>query len=256
MRPQCDYFLHERMSSEVSVPEVYYNEPTPPYFFGARAVPVGSPILVANYDHYSVGAIQPLDCQGVSCPNLTIYRPPTDCDRYELVPAAALLTPNEEIRWPLQLRVQSATVYTEVTTPVAASQDTTASTSSTAARSSEQHAADLTSSPSLITFQRLGFEPEFTAYSVRGLAADHVMIYEPRSTPISVMALIVLVTCAPLVLLCGRAARAIVAEGTGGTLRRMTEDHGDEDSPDASPSASRSASPAFHSREAAIVDLV
>ena len=50
----CDYFLHARMSPQVSVPDSYFDRLTPPYFLGARAVPAGSPMLVATAEHYAV----------------------------------------------------------------------------------------------------------------------------------------------------------------------------------------------------------
>ena len=36
-------------------------------------------------------------CQGVACANVSVYRPPIDFDRYELVPAAALLSPGDKV---------------------------------------------------------------------------------------------------------------------------------------------------------------
>ena len=217
----CDYFLHERMSSAVSVPEVYYNEATPPYFAGSHAVPAGSPILVATSEHYSVRSnyLVRNGCRGSRCDNVSVYRPPGDFDRYELVPAAALQTPMEKIRWPLQLRVQSAVIYKEVKSAGAVPE---------------------AMAPNLITFQGLGFEPEFTAYSAPGLAADHVSVYK-RATPAGVAALIFVVVSLPLVLLCARAARAVIEFG-GSPARRGGEDWVEDFSPAASPSPS-SASP-------------
>ena len=112
--------------------------------------------------------------------------------------------------------------------------------------------------PTLITFQRLGFEPEYAAYSARGVAADHVFIYHERDTPAGVVALILLITCAPLLLLCARAARAVLAEEHGALLSRRgsmgdgSPEFGapdaEDDSPSGSPSPSRAVSPELPAR--------
>ncbi len=46
------------------------------------------------------------------CENVSARVLPVDCDRYELVPALALNTPIDSWRWPLQMRIHSARVYT------------------------------------------------------------------------------------------------------------------------------------------------
>ena len=225
----CDYFLHHKMSDHPMVPEPYYDKPSPPYFAGARAVPSGSPILVATHEHYAVRASREdpkkAGCRLNHCANVSVYRPVSEFDRYELVPAAALLTPKEKDRWPIQLRVQATIVYTEI---------------------DDEEGLDVMEEtpPSLIAFQRLGFEPEFTAYSSRVPgASDHVIKYRgaDRSTPAGIIALIVLVTCAPLTLFCGRAARALLADPRLVTHKEWE----DRDSPDleSSPENSRSPSP-------------
>jgi hypothetical protein len=242
----CDYFLHERMSSKVSVPESYFRMPTPPFYYGAGAVPAGSPILVATSEHYSVRGKDNTraSCKGVACANLSVYRPPIDCDRFELVPAAALLTPKQRSRWPLQLRVQAAVVYTE-SPPSPSTTATPAVAHSAAASRSNLHApsppaavAATSSSPSLISLQRLGFEPDFAAFSSRNPdpAVDALGVVEykgvGRSTPAAVLAVLVIVTCAPLVLLCGRCLRALIGDESA-SLQQSTDDW--DCSPDGSP---------------------
>ena len=108
------------------MPEAYYGKGgqegggaeiiSPPFYYGASAVLKATPIVMATEAHYRVrtdyaSSTAAERCKGIQCSNITFFRPGEDLDRYELVPAGALLTPHADVRWPLQLRIQSAAVY-------------------------------------------------------------------------------------------------------------------------------------------------
>ena len=164
-RTDCDYYRHERMSPEWHVPETYYGTRSPPFYYGPNAVPVGSPLLVATAEHYAeretYAAVE--QCRGALCANISVHPLAVERDRYELLPAAALIAPEAIWRWPLQLRIHSAVVYAEpATTPLAL--------------------ATLVKMPPLISFTRLGFVPAFTAFSsAEGAIIQHGgRVREPR----------------------------------------------------------------------------
>jgi hypothetical protein len=126
-----NYYLPSRMATTVQVPGRYaeHSEASPPYYYGAGAVPKGMPLQVASMDHYaerrpadleystsqrcSKHAAQHSGTAQLGCiTNVSTLVPPVNFDRYELVPAAALLTPEQLWRWPLQLRMVEVRVYT------------------------------------------------------------------------------------------------------------------------------------------------
>ena len=215
----CNYFDVDEMSSTPSVPEAYYapglklgDEGTfsPPFFFGERAVRKKTPLLIATEEHYRVR--QAFDenekCKGVKCTNITVLRPTEDADRYELVPAAAMLTPVSDIRWPLQLRIQTAAVY--------------------------RHRSAKKTQPLLISFDKLQFDPEFTYYSNRPGKKQQ----RYQSTSDTPKLLIILVICVLLLLCCAACNRVTTLLSS-----EAPSPNGADDSSSASPGSSRSPSP-------------
>lgn len=197
-RSDCDYFLHERMSKQVSVPENYFSVDTPPYYYGRRAVPVGTPMVTATTEHYGVHntitSKHEKVCQGVQCANISIYHPQEDSDRYQLVPAAALLTPQVVSRWPLQLQIKKAVIYS----------------SSNSTNATRVH-------PALLTFDQLGFDPEFTAFSDREheLTGDKDF-HEKREEPVALILLVLVLLLFLCTTICARAVKgAALSESVG-----------------------------------------
>jgi hypothetical protein len=188
-RKDCDYFLHERMSAHVSVPEQYYDLSTPPFYYGPRAVLARTPILTATANHYGVYSRAKRVCVGVSCANVSVHRPVWDSDRYELVPAAALLAPRARVRWPLQVRIERAVVFSRNTSrPV---------------------------QKPLLSFAQMGFEPDYTAYSDRNREAELERFYERRGGNLLVASFLLVAIGALSYFGCSKATKVIVASNHG-----------------------------------------
>ena len=184
------YFRPSRMAAEPVVPGAYteagvekeYSQV--PYYYGARAVKSGRPILVATSEHYvERKGPQMVDSCTIrngrrvlpweygpkalkaGCNNVYSRVLPVDGDRYELVPALALKTPIDTWRWPLQLRILTARVYTNlslVRDVLGANGTGTAEGANATARGGEPV-------PFLVHFDPAGFKPQL-AYSDDGVA--------------------------------------------------------------------------------------
>ena len=184
------YFRPSRMAAEPVVPGAYteagvekeYSQV--PYYYGARAVKSGRPILVATSEHYvERKGPQMVDSCTIrngrrvlpweygpkalkaGCNNVYSRVLPVDGDRYELVPALALKTPIDTWRWPLQLRILTARVYTNlslVRDVLGANGTGTAEGANATVRGGEPV-------PFLVHFDPAGFKPQL-AYSDDGVA--------------------------------------------------------------------------------------
>lgn len=225
----CDYFNPDAMSSTPSVPEAYYGKGgqegggaeiiSPPFYYGASAVLKATPIVMATEAHYRVrtdyaSSTAAERCKGIQCSNITFFRPGEDLDRYELVPAGALLTPHADVRWPLQLRIQSAAVYSR---------------------------RSATPQPLLLSFNKLGFDPEYAAYSDREGAWHEYK--DARGTPKLVIMLVVAGVVTLLCITCSRVSSALadVRGGESPTNLGGEDDDSDGDlsSTDPSPASQR-----------------
>ena len=156
-----NYYLPDRMSADEHVPGSFSEDgglttkDSPPYFYGRKAVKAHAELEVATIDHYtermSSDVFTKIPCHtkkqrryAPNCANVSVYQLPVFADRYELVPAAAVVTPEETWRWPLQLRLPEARVYTNESLP--------------------NSTLSMDSVPLLITFAPLSWDPQ-TAFS-------------------------------------------------------------------------------------------
>ena len=192
-----------------------------PYYYGPAAVDRGEPLDVASVEHYAersdtqtIGSCARRSDRQLStyCENVTKRALPLACDRYELVPALALITPEEPWRWPLQMRIHSARVYTNRSLV----QDMVVDTS-VAATASQSNL------PFLVHFDPAGFIPQ-TAFS------EDAISRRERSVPASLPALILLVFGVTLLTLaCGecpeRTPSASKLKGQPGSRRALRASH-------------------------------